>query len=78
MQAEFWDNLGTCAEQARGAFAANTERAWHSDVVRFTVWCLQDAHQTLPIDPRRSVACVDALAASEAPASMRRFVASIA
>lgn len=77
-EAEVWANLGKYAEAARGAFAANTERAMRSDIAQFTNWCRQEARQAMPASPETVAAFVDAMAASKAPASVRRYVASIA
>lgn len=77
-EAEIWANLGKYAEQARGAFAANTARALRSDIAGFTDWCGQEVRQAMPASPETVAAFVDAMAASKAPATVRRYVASIA
>jgi len=77
-EAEIWANLGKYAEAARGAFAVNTERAMRSDIARFTDWCRQEARQAMPASPETVAAFVDAMAASKAPASVRRYVSSVA
>jgi site-specific recombinase XerD len=66
------------AAAARGAFAGNTERALRADVVIFTRWCAEGGHQALPGSPDTVAAFVDAMAASKAPASVRRYVSSVA
>ena len=77
-EAEVWANLGKYAEAARGAFAVNTERAMRSDIARFTAWCRQEARQAMPASSETVSAFVDAMAASKAPATVRRYVSSVA
>jgi integrase len=71
-------NLRRHAEAARGAFSVNTERALRGDVARFTGWCAREDHQSMPASPRTVAAFVDAMAATKAPATVRRHVSSIA
>jgi site-specific recombinase XerD len=77
-EAEIWVNLGEYATAAVGAFAVNTERAMRSDIARFTDWCRQEARQAVPASPETVAAFVDAMAASRAPSTVRRYVASVA
>jgi site-specific recombinase XerD len=76
-EAAIWASLRQYAVDARGAFAANTERALRSDIAVFTAWCAQEGHQALPALPETVSAFVDAMAASRAPASVRRYVSSV-
>jgi site-specific recombinase XerD len=66
------------AEAARGAFAANTERALRGDVARFTGWCAEAGQQAMPASPETVAAFIDAMAAGKAPVTVRRHVSSIA
>jgi integrase len=66
------------AEAARGAFSANTGRALRADVAIYTGWCAEAGHQALPASPETVTAFIDAMAASRAPATVRRYVSSIA
>lgn len=71
-------NLQRYAEAARGAKAAATVRAWKSDGAIFTGWCSQEGRQALPASPATVAVFVDAMAATRAPATVRRYVATIA
>src|SRR4051794_1299460 len=71
-------NLRRHAEAARGAFAANTERALRGDIARFTFWCSQHGQRAMPASPDTVAAFIDALAETKAPATVRRCVSSIA
>ena len=71
-------NLARHAEQARGAYAPNTERALRADVASFTGWCAQGGLTPLPASPDTLARYVDALAGRRAPATIRRAVSSVA
>lgn len=71
-------NLRRHAEAARGAFATNTERALRADVVVFTGWCATEGRQALPASTETVAAFIDAMAATKAPATVRRYVSSVA
>jgi site-specific recombinase XerD len=75
---EISTNLRRHAAAVRGAFAANTERALRGDIARFTGWCSREGHQAMPASPDTVAAFIDALAASKAPATVRRHVSSVA
>jgi integrase len=77
-EAQIWANLRQYAVDARGAFAANTERALKADVSTFTTWCSQAGHQALPASPETVTAFVDGMAAIKAPATVRRYISSVA
>jgi len=66
------------AEAARGAYAGNTERALRADVAIYTGWCAGEGRQPLPASADTIAAFVDAMAASRAPATVRRYVSSVA
>ena len=67
-----------CAEAARGALSANTERARRSDLRIFADWCAGRGRPALPDDPGTVAAFVDSMAETRAPATVRRYVASVA
>jgi len=71
-------NLAQHAVHARGAYASNTERALRSDVAAFTAWCVAAGLTALPASPDTLVRYVDALAGHKAPATIRRYLSSIA
>jgi integrase len=75
--AEIAENLRQHAEAARGAYAINTERALKADVAIFTAWCADAARQALPATPETVAAFIDAMGASKAPATLRRYVSSV-
>ena len=71
--------LDTYVRAAHGAFSDNTERAIRSDLVVYAAWCSDRGFDALPACPGTVAAFVDAMAkSSRAPATVRRYVASIA
>jgi integrase len=72
-------NLRKDAESSRGTRSANTERALLGDVLLFSAWCLDAGLRHLPATAETVAAFIDAQAAlGKAPASVRRYAASIA
>jgi integrase len=72
-------NLRADAETSRGTRSASTERALLGDVLKFTSWCAGAGREHLPATAETVAAFVDAMsAAGKAPASIRRYAASIA
>ncbi len=71
-------SLAQHAHAARGAFAPNTERALRADVAVFTGWCAASGLGALPATPATVAAFVDAMGVTKAPATVRRYVSSIA
>jgi integrase len=71
-------HLASHAEAARGAYANNTERAIRSDILIFSAWCADNDRQHLPAFPETVADFVNAMAQAKAPASVRRYVSSIA
>ena len=67
----------TCVE-ARGAASPNTERALKADLALFAAWCTERGRLALPATAATVAAFVDAMAEVRAPATVRRYVASIA
>ena len=77
--AEVGDQLAVYFEAARGAFSRNTERALRADVEIFASWCRQRGLlAALPASADTVVAFIDDMASVKAPATVRRYVSSIA
>ncbi len=72
------DQLVSYFEAARGAFSHNTERALRADVQIFASWCRQHVRAALPAGDATVVAFIDDMASIKAPATVRRYVSSIA
>ena len=72
------EQLGQFVRSARGAFSSNTERALKSDLAIYAEWCAEHAVRALPASPETVAAFVDAKAELRAPATVRRYVTSIA
>jgi site-specific recombinase XerD len=66
------------AEAAKGAYTDNTVRAHQSDVLIFTRWCDDVRQESLPATPETVAAFVDFQAQTKAPATVGRYVSSIA
>jgi hypothetical protein len=62
------------AYASRGAYAANTERAFRADTAIFTGWCAAAGLASLPAEPGIVAAFVDAMGDAKAPATIRRYV----
>ena len=60
------------------SFAPNTERARRSDWSLFSAWCDEEGVAALPASTETIAAFVEATAVERAPASVRRYIASIA
>jgi integrase len=71
-------NLQRHAQAARGAYSANTERALRADIAVFTAWCADAGLAPLPAAVETVVGFIDAMAEIKAPATVRRYVSSIA
>ena len=72
------DPFAACAKAARGARSTNTERAVRSDLAIYDAWCTEHCVPALPANPETIAAFVDTVAKRRAPATVRRYVASIA
>ena len=72
------DLLGPFVRAARNAFSGNTERAVRSDLAIYAGWCAVRGETALPAKAETVAAFVDAMAEHRAPATVRRYVASIA
>src|SRR6516164_7220432 len=66
------------AQAARGALADQTCRALASDSRIWSTWCAERNVSALPADPAVVVAFVDAQAEIKSPATVRRYIATIA
>ena len=66
------------SDPARGAFSDSTVRARRFDLALFRAWCAAEGACPMPAHPDLLAAFVDAMAAARAPATVRRYVASIA
>jgi len=66
------------AVDARGAYASNTERALRADVAIFSAWCTDAGVPFLPASPVVVARFLDAMGAMKAPATVRRYVSSVA
>ncbi len=66
------------ARDVAGALGANTARAVRSDLRLYAAWCAEAGRRALPASPETVAAFVDAMADVRAPASVRRYLASIA
>ena len=75
---ELAEQLGRFLRAASGAFSSNTERAIRSDLAIYAAWCTERGERALPATPETVAAFVDAKAELRAPATVRRYVTSIA
>ena len=76
--AEAGEQLTVYFAAAEGAFSRNTERALRADVEIFASWCRQHDQEALPASAATVVAFIDDMARVKAPATVRRYVSSIA
>ena len=72
------DPFEACAETSRDALSANTERAVRSDLEIYCAWCTERGVPALPGSAESIAAFVDDKARVRAPATVRRYVSSIA
>lgn len=70
--------LGDYEKAARGAFSSNTERGRASDLRVYASWCAEKGFAPLPALPTTIAAFVDTMAKTRAPATVSRYVSSIA
>jgi integrase len=71
------ENLASWGRAAAGAFAGNSERASRADMRIWLAWCHQNGSPVIITAPDVLVAFIDAMAASKAPATVRRYVSSV-
>lgn len=72
------EHLIAYLEDADGALSANTVRALRADLDLFTVWCAERTLSPLPACSATVVAYIEAMQSIRAPATVRRYVSSIA
>ena len=72
------EQLGRFVQAARSAFSSNTERAIRSDLGIYAEWCAVRGERALPAKAETVASFVDAMAEVRAPATVRRYLASIA
>ena len=77
-EAAMADQLERFVRAAQGAFSPNTERALRSDLGIYAKWCAEHGERALPSSAETVAAFVDAMADIRAPATVRRYVTSIA
>ena len=70
--------LAEYEKKAKGAIAPNTVRALRADTAIFAAWCAEFFHESLPATPDTVTAFIDAMAEIKAPATVKRYMASIA
>ena len=70
--------LQTHAQAVRGALADQTCRALASDSRIWSAWCTERNVSVLPAEPTTVVGFVDAQAELKSPATVRRYIATIA
>ena len=70
--------LQTYTRIAEGAYAENTTRAIRSDLRVFKRWCEQNGREHFPATPETVAAFASAMAETRKPATLTRYLASIA
>ena len=75
---EVEEQLAAYFEAVKGALSHNTERALRADVEMFVSWCRPHALAALPANATTLAAFIDGMARIKAPATVRRYVSSIA
>lgn len=63
---------------AQNAYSPNTERALRSDLRIYGSWCEGRGLEPFPAHPKTVATFVDDMAQGRAPATVRRYVASLA
>ena len=72
-------NLRADAKSSRGTRSRNSERALLADILKFSGWCNDAGLRHLPAEATTVAAFIDAQAAAgKAPATVKRYAASIA
>ena len=72
------ERLTAYLDDARGDLSGNTVRAMRADLERFTAWCAERGLCSLPARAATVVAYIEAMASGRAPATVRRYVSSVA
>jgi integrase len=76
--AEVAERLARFFETVGSAFSRNTKRALRADLRVFLTWCRRHGLRAMPALPATVVAFIDDTGRSRAPATVRRYVSSIA
>ena len=71
------ETVDACLRNAAGAFSDNTVRAMKSDLAVFAGWCRERGLTVVPATAATTAAFVGDMAEVRAPATVRRYVASI-
>ena len=66
-----------CVEAVAGAYSRNTVRALRADLARYAAWCGEHGLAALPAEALTVAAYIEHASAERAPATVRRYVASI-
>ena len=72
------ETIDACLRDATGALSDNTLRALRADLALFAAWCRERDLRPVPAAPATVAAFIDDMAEVRAPATVRRYVASIA
>ena len=72
------ESIDAYLKSTDGAVCANTQRAVKADLEVYAAWCGERGVAALPAVPATVAAFVDDMATARAPATVRRYVASIA
>lgn len=72
------ERLAEYARQAEGALSPATEKAIRCDTALFSGWCAKRDLSSLPASAETVASFIDAMAESRKPASIKRYVASLA
>ncbi len=72
------ERLAEYARQAEGALSPATEKAIRCDTALFAAWCGERGLVSLPASGETVASFIDAMAESRKPASIKRYVASLA
>ena len=77
-EAQTGERLRAYLETADGSLSANTVRARRADLGRFAAWCAERGLRPLPARAPTVVAYIEAMERVRAPATVSRYVSSIA
>ncbi len=72
------ERLTAYLEDVQGALSGNTVRAVRADLEGFAAWCAERGQCPLPARAATVVAYIEAMESERAPATVRRYVSSIA
>ena len=72
------ERLATYLQDVHGALSGHTVRAVRADLARYTAWCAKRGLAPLPARAATVVAYIEAMASVRAPATVRRYVSSVA